>query len=221
MRRSSLIIAIGLSWFVAGAGCSDDTTTAKLDGSLADGRVGDTMPPGTDGPVGATTGPLKCQAYTTPAFSKSCTIKSDCVVVTHMIDCCGSMVSLGINSAEEATFTVEEQKCAATYPACGCPSQPTKTEDGSSLGFGGGTTTAAVDCLGGTCTTYVEACGKPCAAGSTCQSCTINAPSSFYTVCSTDCTTNADCKDAALPECVDDGVGAGFCAASGSGCSPK
>lgn len=234
MRCQAALSTLGLLVLVAG--CSDDTTTTKLDGHVGDGRVADGRTadgqvadgpltqdgtPPVDSATGATTGPLTCQGYTTPAFSKVCMTKNDCVAVTHMVDCCGTMVSFGIASSDKATFDSEEQTCAATYPACGCAAQPTKTEDGSLLGVGGPGTTAAVDCVAGVCRTYVGACGKACSGGSTCQSCAIAVPTTYYSVCSTDCTTNADCKDATLPECVDDGIGAGFCAASGSGCTPK
>jgi len=186
------------------AACNGDTTTGE-DGAPA-------------GDLGASTGPLTCQGYTMPAFSKACAAKSDCVVVTHTVDCCGTGKAIGLNAADKAEFEAEEKTCAATYPGCGCPTGPTGTEDGSQAPWGTGT--IAVDCVVGVCTTYVAACGAPCAGELVCKTCA--APGGTYAACSRDCTADADCADLTdLPSCEEDGLGGKLCTAGNVGCGAK
>jgi len=59
-----------------------------------------------------------------------------------------------------------------------------------------------VTCRQGVCTTFVPACGGPCAAGLTCFSCQI--PSGQFAACTTPCTdvaASSDCRTDALPRC--------------------
>lgn len=205
--------------------CSDDATV--LDGSpqsdgptTADAKVSDgpsTIDSSTtsDGSLGdgPTTGPLTCPGYTMPSFSKGCGSASDCVVVTHQTDCCGNGKAIGVNAAEKARFEAEEKKCAATYPGCGCPAGPPVTEDGSTALFAG---KIGVDCVSGSCTTYLEACGKVCAGEPTCRTCQVQGQT--YGACSKQCGGDTDCTDPALPSCVSDGFGGKFCAAEGVAC---
>lgn len=181
--------------------------------NLVDG--GTPQEAGPTGDLGASTGPLTCQGYTMPAFSKACSAKSDCVVVTHTIDCCGTGKAIGLNAADQAAFVAEEKKCAATYPGCGCPTGPTHTEDGSQAPWGA--SAIDVDCVAGVCLTYVAACGKPCPGELVCKTCTVQ--TTTYGACSHDCTADTDCADLTdLPACEDDGFGGKFCTAGSVGC---
>jgi len=121
----------------------------------------------------------------------------------------------GRAAKDKAAFEAEEKLCAATYPGCGCPTGPTRTEDGSFATIMVGA--IAVDCVAGTCTTYVTACGKPCTGGLTCRSCgpTVGA----YAVCSKDCLGDSDCGSA-LPSCLQDSMGGKFCAGGPGSCPP-
>lgn len=205
--------------------CSDDS--AVIDGSppKADGpATADAQSDGpsttdsstaTDGPHGdgPRTGPLTCQGYTMPSFSKGCSSAGDCVVVMHQTDCCGNSKAIGVNVGEKTRFEAEEKTCAATYPGCGCPAGPPATEDGSTAMFG---EKIGVDCVSGRCITYVEACGKVCAGELTCRTCKVQGQT--YASCSKVCTGDTDCTDPALPSCVSDGFGGKFCAAAGVVC---
>lgn len=87
-----------------------------------------------------------------PAFDKACTAAADCVIKFHMVDCCGSRVSIGINASESAAFDQAEAICDAMYPGCGCAAMPTKAEDGKTALD---ENTIQVDCLSGACSTFV------------------------------------------------------------------
>jgi hypothetical protein len=57
-------------------------------------------------------------------------------------------------------------------------------------------------CRQGVCTTFVPACGGPCAAGLTCFSCQISGGQ--FAACTTPCTdvaASSDCSNASLPRC--------------------
>ncbi len=59
-----------------------------------------------------------------------CTIDSDCVLGIHQTDCCGNTAAVGFNHAERTRFDTLEPLCAASYPGCGCPQGPTRTDSG-------------------------------------------------------------------------------------------
>lgn len=180
--------------------------------------------PGRDGPRasdGATasdgsstqTGQLKCTGYTMPSFSKACAKAADCAIVSHQTDCCGSTRAIGVSAGEKAGFEAEENKCAATYPGCGCPAGPPVTDDGSkALG------SVSVECVAGSCTTFSAACQKPCAGGATCRTCIVK--TTTYAVCSKSCTSDSECTEPGLTTCEADGFGGKFCTAN-VGCGTK
>jgi hypothetical protein len=136
---------------------------AQDGGGVVDGAVVDVATV-SDGPAGTSTAPMACAGTVVlPSFDRSCTDERDCVAVTHQISCCGSKVALGLNKKELEAFTRAETMCAASYPACGCPALPTRTDDGSSTpGLAGD---VVVACREGTCSTFVKGCGGPCGAG--------------------------------------------------------
>jgi hypothetical protein len=70
-----------------------------------------------------------------------------------MVNCCGTMVAVGVNQSESAAFDAAESACEAMYPGCGCASQPTTADDGQSSGD---SAAFHVDCVGGVCSTYVQ-----------------------------------------------------------------
>jgi hypothetical protein len=168
-----------------------------------------------DGPAGTSTTPMACAGTVVlPSFDRSCTDDRDCVAVTHQISCCGSQVALGLNKKELDTFTRAETMCAASYPACGCPALPTRTEDGSSTpGLAGD---IAVACREGTCTTFVKGCGGPCGASTTCACCPIG-PTQYCVCTTTGCMGNGDCTDPARPTCQRAGFPS-LCTAAGVAC---
>ena len=170
-------------------------------------------PTGTGGSGGA----VACQMAL--AVARSCAIAGDCVVVSHTSSCCGSSQVIGIRGSAQSTFQRLEAQCDASYPACGCAAGPPTTDDGSQIMFGG---TAGLDCVQGKCTTFVPACAGPCAAGTTCFSCSNH--SSVFAACTTVCTSSSDCHDPALPLCQMGSSGntiGMYCTAAGVACDTK
>ncbi len=86
-----------------------------------------------------------------PLLDKRCTAPADCVIVQHMVSCCGTMVAIGLAKTDINAFSAAEADCSAGYPGCGCASQPTAAEDGRTAVDG----TIQVDCVDQRCTTYV------------------------------------------------------------------
>ncbi len=102
----------------------------------------------------ATSIQLACESHGTtfPPQEKKCVAATDCYVANHMINCCGTMVAIGLNAADtQGEFPYLEGKCEAAYPACGCASLPTAAEDGRTSADG----TIMVECTSGLCATYV------------------------------------------------------------------
>ena len=100
------------------------------------------------------------------ALDRSCSSADDCVLVQHQVDCCGTILIMGLPSSEQPSFTALEQYCAAQFPPCGCAAQGMMLEDGSLIDFGA--TTAVADCIEGRCQSRNSATTSACGA----QKCT-------------------------------------------------
>jgi hypothetical protein len=123
----------------AAADGTTDGTTA--DGSSSDASAGDVGPDGFPGACTPDGG--------FPNFQKGCGGNANCIVKLHQIDCCGSMIAIGLNHAEFAAFDTAEQAWEAACPKCKCPPKPTVAEDGNS----GPNANVKVSCDNGTCKT--------------------------------------------------------------------
>jgi hypothetical protein len=197
----------------AGSGGGGGSTGAGGGGG-ATGSGGGGGASGAGGAGGATS---PCQAVL--ALDRSCTTAADCFAGAHVTNCCGQMHFVGFRTSERTQFQTLEAQCDATYPACGCAAGQPTTDDGSRLRFDG---QPGVTCLQGTCTTFVPDCGKPCATGTTCFSCSNH--SSVFAACTTMCTGNTDCHDPSLPLCQNGSSGntsGMFCTASNVACDTK
>ncbi len=53
-----------------------------------------------------------------------CDQNTVCAMVEHQIDCCGNVMLVGIDSAQQATFEACEAAWSATLPECDCPVGP-------------------------------------------------------------------------------------------------
>src|SRR5262249_40129452 len=62
---------------------------------------------------------------------KACKSDSDCIIKEEQTDCCGSIRYVGLASSVGSRFDVCEAAWLAHFPACGCDSGRTETEDGS------------------------------------------------------------------------------------------
>jgi hypothetical protein len=61
-------------------------------------------------------------------LDRHCAIDDDCAVAVHQTDCCGNTFAIGLNHADHTRFDASEPACAASYPRCGCPTGPTRTD---------------------------------------------------------------------------------------------
>jgi hypothetical protein len=99
-------------------------------------------------------GSLACGFVDT--LDRRCTIQTDCWLGIHQTDCCGNTSAIGLNNAERGRFDMLEPLCRASYPVCGCPSGPTRTDSGETAAD---TTTVRLACVASgpqrTCRTYV------------------------------------------------------------------
>jgi hypothetical protein len=204
---NSCICSVGNFWACTTAFCPPDaapfldaSSDASSDSSSGSGgRIG-TGGGGTGGIGGGTAaggaggGGAACSAA--EMLSRSCTIDTECVAVNHVTDCCGSSRVMGLRAAELDRFRGFESQCGASYPACRCAPRPTLTDDGSAIRTG---TNVGIACLGGVCTTFHGACGRPCTGGRVCATCA-SGPTT-YAACTTACGASGACTDVTLPLC--------------------
>jgi hypothetical protein len=177
--------------------------------------------PGTGGARTMDAGLSACQ--TIDALDRSCTADTDCVAVKHTSSCCGQIRYIGIRQTEKARFDANEPACDASYPACGCAAQSPLMDDGS-VDIRQ-TVQPGVKCQLGTCTTFVRDCAKPCAAGTTCFTCTT--PSLWFGACTVPCANSSDCPSSlGMPSCTTANGTSGntsgsFCAYADTLCDSK
>jgi hypothetical protein len=99
-------------------------------------------------------GEIVCQ-YGEPfvaQFDKTCSGAEDCGTVYFALDCCGTTLAAGVILSEEDRFNHAWAECVMELPMCGCPSGPPVAEDGNSTMS---LEDIEVDCMGGSCMTYV------------------------------------------------------------------
>jgi hypothetical protein len=115
---------------------------------------------GVDGGPGADAaqdaGYLACfdSSGTLDASLKVCQSDPDCVIEQESVDCCGTILYVGVAASSVASFTACEASWEAHFPPCGCASNQTRTEDGKTSTQGSDAGAPAVRCSGGACMTY-------------------------------------------------------------------
>jgi len=208
--------AAGAAGTIGSAGRGGTGGAAGTAGSAGRGGTG-----GMGGVIGAG-GSNVIACLQVPALDRSCTTDADCFAASNIADCCGRLQYIGLHTTQQTIYTGLEQQCQATWPACTCATGPTTTDDGSQIKNG---MSVGVKCQQGVCTTFVPACGGPCATGTTCFSCQI--PSGQYGVCTkacTDVTSSSDCTNPALPRCqmgTSGNVDGTYCTAAGAMCNSR
>jgi hypothetical protein len=89
-------------------------------------------------------------------LDRSCTIETDCWLGIHQTDCCGNTGAIAINNSERGRFDMLEPPCRSSYPKCGCPAGPTRTDSGETAA---NPSTIRLACVASgpqrTCRTYV------------------------------------------------------------------
>jgi hypothetical protein len=151
------------------AACGGTTAQSATDAGAADAGA-DTVQPGTDAggvdgaadsPLDAPPGYLACMdgSGQVDGSLKACKSDADCVIKQEQTDCCGTILYVGINSTSASAFDACEAAWLAHFPACGCDSGQTKTEDGKVTYPGADASAPLVHCTdftmnGGVCMTY-------------------------------------------------------------------
>ena len=87
---------------------------------------------------------------TFPTFARGCSSATNCALVQHETNCCGSMLIMGINHGEVTRFADAEKLCESQYPLCGCVSQGIQAEDGTTVPADMANTIVA-ECVNMTC----------------------------------------------------------------------
>ncbi len=110
----------------------------------------------------AGTGPDARDGGSSPAcafvdtLDRLCSVDGDCAVGIHQTDCCGNTFAIGFNKTERTKFDSSEPTCDASYPGCGRPQGPTRTDSGETASE---TMTIHVGCIASgptkACRTYV------------------------------------------------------------------
>jgi hypothetical protein len=102
-----------------------------VDAGIVDAAPTDAVAPDVGVPD---SGPPACftSQGVTASSLKACIIDTDCTFFSHIADCCGSVIQVGINVSNGTTAVACEQAWVPTLPACGCSSGTVTTEDGKS-----------------------------------------------------------------------------------------
>ena len=134
--RNAAVLALA-SWGLAFVSCGGSDSESNGDSGAPDG------------------GPLSGCNFVA-SLDQGCTADSDCAFGVHQIDCCGSTLAVGFNSAERGRLDALEPTCVATLPPCGCDPGPTRTDSGEDMLDGAPNLVACVS-VGPTrrCKTYV------------------------------------------------------------------
>jgi hypothetical protein len=160
--RRTLVVLLSLGF--AGCGGATTQTANGGDGGGVDASA-DGSAPGDDAPAADATGDapayLACMSASgqVDASLKACQGDSDCVIKQEQTDCCGTILYVGVAAGDAASFDVCEAAWLAHFPACGCFSGQTKTEDGKTTLPGADASAPRVHCTdftmnGGICMTY-------------------------------------------------------------------
>lgn len=89
---------------------------------------------------------------TFPQFDRACVEASDCALVFHQVDCCGTRVAWGLSGAASEPFAEAEATCVDQFPRCDCATKPTVADDGEPSVDDA---TIGVTCKDGSCFSFV------------------------------------------------------------------
>ena len=65
------------------------------------------------------------------SLRRDCAVDTDCAIVRHRLDCCGSYTQVGIRADERSRFDAAEAACEPTVAMCRCMSRPDVASDGT------------------------------------------------------------------------------------------
>jgi hypothetical protein len=104
-------------------------------------------------PEGGTLDAIACATDDTgfPAVDKACQVDSDCALVFHQKNCCGTELAWGIAKGAVQDFSIAESICKEQLFPCRCPQEMTQAEDGET---GSTAEDFGVKCDAGTCKSF-------------------------------------------------------------------
>ena len=149
-----------------GRDSSQDAATDALDGSLS---TADVLVSGDAGAPELVWCSAPSPATSSFPIHRECSVDSDCTVVMHQMDCCGTVAAVAVSTASAASFAQDEAACASAFPHCGCFSNGSFADDGTQ---GTSDASARARCLAGRCTStlggdgIVHTCAEAFVAGS-------------------------------------------------------
>lgn len=108
-----------------------------------------------DGALAVDSGPVECvdSMGRMPASMRVCNVDTDCEVRPRQVDCCGSIVLVGVRSNVAPAFAVCEAERQKGLPMCDCLAQPTKTDEGSTIPPDA---SVGARCTASACTSFVR-----------------------------------------------------------------
>ncbi len=123
--------------------CSGKTEESVVDAAGTDSVTSDTATSDVQGVDTSTTdsakvdAPLACfgDGGAVPSVPFKVCQGGGCIIISHQVDCCGNQVYVGVHKDQKAAFEACEQAHRDALPKCGCPSGPTKSEDGQTPAF--------------------------------------------------------------------------------------
>jgi hypothetical protein len=121
----------------------------SVDGSVAASSEGVLLCPFGMPDAGAPSSPSTAVTY-----DRSCTTSADCTIGTHYLDCCGTLIVLGINQDEVGAFDTNTGICH-TPPTCRCKGRGAFAEDGQTSSDPNQLSDVVVSCTAGVCATRV------------------------------------------------------------------
>jgi len=141
-------------------------------------------------------------------WANSCATDSDCALALHQVNCCGTYHAWGIAATGAQAFAEAEAACEASYPACGCASQPTLAQDGNTASS---LDDLAVTCQEGACRSHVPGTtpkchdANDCPGGQMCLSPGEPMPCGMCYPAEDTCAGDPDCPEGAVCELVSGG----------------
>ena len=96
----------------------------------------------------------------TKTYRRSCATKADCAIGLHVNDCCGTLIALGVETADKPRFDANGNICGNSFPVCACAAGRTVV-DGEMSMFADHHD-VDVRCVANACETYLPsfACGE-------------------------------------------------------------
>jgi hypothetical protein len=131
------------------AGGTETPVTGDADAPGASGSTGTLLCP-----YGMPDAGTPWQPSTSVTYDRSCASDADCMIGTHYLDCCGTVIALGINKSEVNVFVNDTGVCHQP-PTCRCLGHGVVAEDGRTSTDTAHMSDVAVSCSGGACATHI------------------------------------------------------------------